>query len=533
MVLSLQVLGGVRVENEAGPLQGRSAHRRRLAVLAALAAAPGGMVAREKLIGLLWPETGTKAARHLLSESLSVIRRELEEDVFVTPGDAVGLNPDIVRCDLSRFRAAAAAGEWKSAVAEYAGPFLDGFYVEDAPAFERWVDDERMVIGRDYARALETLAEQAEAAGDAAGAAEWWGRLAMHDPYNGRTALRLMLALAEAGERARAVRLAAVHASRLREDLGIEPDDEVVELSERLKVETPPRRLTPEPRMVQHPSGGAPAAAEALTPEFETVRPVGEGSVARVYLAREPALGRLVALKVLLDRHAADETVRLRFEREARAAARIQHPHVTTVYRIGHTSGGLPFIVLPYVSGGSLEDRLAAAGPLPVDEVRRYVGQVAAGLAAAHRLGIVHRDVRPGNLLLDRDTDRVLLTDFGLAAVLDTGSEPVMRLTRPGERLGDPMYASPEQLRGEPVTDRSDVYSLGIVAFELLTGRIPFDAQTALQITAAHVRQEPRRASELRADVDAELDDLILRCLNKRPEQRPFAADVAETLGWV
>jgi serine/threonine protein kinase len=161
------------------------------------------------------------------------------------------------------------------------------------------------------------------------------------------------------------------------------------------------------------------------------------------------------------------------------------------------------------------------------------MAQAAAGLAAAHRLGIVHRDVRPANLLYDRDTDRVLLTDFGLAAVLESGLDAGMRLTRPGQVLGDPAFASPEQLRAEPVAERADVYSLGMVAFHCLTGRSPFAAAHPAQLIVAHQREEPARASALRPEVDAELDELVHRCLNKRPEHRPFAADVAEALGWV
>jgi serine/threonine-protein kinase len=161
------------------------------------------------------------------------------------------------------------------------------------------------------------------------------------------------------------------------------------------------------------------------------------------------------------------------------------------------------------------------------------MAQIAAGLAAAHRLGVVHRDVRPTNLLYDRGADRVLLTDFGLAAVLDLLQEGALRLTRPGEVLGSPRYASPEQLLGDAVTDRADVYSLGMVAFELLTGDIPYAARTEAALVAAHVRERPKHAAELRADVPPELGSLIDRCLNKRPEQRPFAAELAESLGWV
>lgn len=535
MALALHVLGGVRIEGDAGPLQGRAAQRRRLALLALLAAAPERTLRRESLVRVLWPDSSAEAGRRLLTESLHVFRRELHEEVVLTAGEEVRLNPGVVRCDLADFRAALAREDWCAAVQAYAGAFLEGFEGDDVPAFARWVEATRAEIGRDYARALEALAKECEHEGDARGAAEWWGRLAVHDPYSAEVAIQLIEALARAGERARAVRFATAYAARLREELEMEPHPRVLELAARLRTEA-----APVPGAVRPPDAVPAVAADTarvdggqLTPEFDVLRPIGEGAVATVYLAREPALGRLVALKVLADRFVHDSTVRMRFEREARAAARIQHPNVAAVYRTGRTTRGAPFLVLPYVAGGSLEDRMAAAGRLSQVEVRRYVAQAAAGLAAAHRLGIVHRDVRPANLLYDRDTDRVLLTDFGLAAVLETGLGGESRLTRPGEVLGNPAYASPEQLQGQPITERADVYSLGIVAFELLSGRLPFEAGTPLEITIAHARQQPRRLSELRDDVDPALDDLVQRCLNKRPEQRPFAAEVSEVLGWV
>lgn len=534
MGLALTVLGGVRIEGDAGPLQGRAAQRRRLALLALLAAAPERAARRESLVRVLWPDSPEDAGRRLLTESLHVFRRELHEEVVLTAGEEVRLNPQVLRCDLADFRAAMSRGDWRAAADAYAGPFLEGFEADDMAAFARWVEATRAEIGREYARALEALAARSEEEGDAAGAAEWWGRLAVHDPYGSGVAMRLMETLARAGERARAVRFATAYAARLREELEIEPDPRILELAARLRTDAAPapdvpRAAGPSPRTPAEAAGGEEAQ---LTPEFEVLRPIGEGTVATVYLAREPALGRLVALKVLAERFARDPTAQLRFEREARAAARVQHPNVAAVFRTGRTTGGAPFLVLPYVAGGSLEDRVAAAGRLSQAEVRRYVAQAAAGLAAAHRLGIVHRDVRPANLLYDRDTDRVLLTDFGLVAVLETGLAAESRLTRPGEILGTPAYASPEQLQGQPVTDRADVYSLGIVAFELLAGRSPYDARTPLEMTMAHARQAPKRLSELRGDIDPALDDLVHRCLNKRPEQRPFAAEVSEALGW-
>jgi DNA-binding SARP family transcriptional activator/tRNA A-37 threonylcarbamoyl transferase component Bud32 len=539
MTIRLKVLGGATLATEDGAVHGRAAHRRRVALLTVLASTPHAPVRRERLADLLWPDS--EKPLHALAESLHIVRSELHPEIVLSHGGEVALNLEVVRCDLVEFRAAIQAGDHTQAVAVYAGPFLEGFFVDRAPEFERWVEEERASLGRSYARALEALAVASEGAGKTLDAAEWWGRLAVHDPYNARVGLRLMTALAGAGERARAVQFGTAFVRRLREEMEIEPEAEIVERLEQLRCEAPhvvggaPPGAAPPAEMAAE-SGrrgeGAPGLPQ-LSSEFDVLRKLGEGSVATVYLAREPALGRLVAIKVLAERFVGDTVAERRFEREARASARIQHPHVATVFRIGRTAAGVPFLVLPYVDGGSLEDRIAAAGPLLPPEVRRYAGQAAAALAAAHRLGIVHRDVRPANLLYDRASDRVLLSDFGLAAVLETGHEEVLRLTRPGESLGDPRYASPEQLAGELVTERTDVYSLGITVFELLTGRTPFDASTGTELLVAHARQTPRRASEFRGGIDTDLDELIHRCLNKRPEHRPFAIDVADALGWI
>ncbi|HEX5727229.1 MAG TPA: BTAD domain-containing putative transcriptional regulator, partial [Longimicrobiaceae bacterium] len=239
-MFSFRVLGGATLESDDGPVHGRAAHKRRLALLAVLAVARGRTVARERLVGLLWPDTPSQAARHSLSESLSVLRRELEEDVFVCVGDDLALNLARVSCDLAAFEAALEAGDPAGAVAVYHGPFLDGFYVSEAPDFERWAEGERERLGRAYATVLESLAEEREAKGDVRGAAEWWRRLAAHDPYSSRVALRLMRALEAAGEREAALRHATVHEAFLREELETEPSPEVRAFVERLRAAPAP-----------------------------------------------------------------------------------------------------------------------------------------------------------------------------------------------------------------------------------------------------------------------------------------------------
>lgn len=268
----------------------------------------------------------------------------------------------------------------------------------------------------------------------------------------------------------------------------------------------------------------------ALAPELEIVRRLGEGAFAEVYLAREPALKRTVAVKVLRPEVAADEVARQRFEREAQTAARVTHPNVTAVYRVGRIDDAIPYIVMEYVDGRTLSAYLESRGPLTVDETRRILASVASALAAAHRKGIVHRDLRPGNIMHETESGRIVLVDFGLAGIIETGSHTVIRLTKTGQTLGDPLHMSPEQLRGEAVTQESDVYALGILAYELLTGAGPYGTLEDREPIAARLAREPRPLHELRRDADAALSDLVRRCLAKSAEHRPRASEVFEAL---
>lgn len=269
-----------------------------------------------------------------------------------------------------------------------------------------------------------------------------------------------------------------------------------------------------------------------LEPELEVVRRLGRGSVAAVYLARERALRRLVAVKVLWPRLARDERARMRFEREAQAAAGLSHPNIVPVHRVGRLSNGLPYIVMQYIKGTTMENRLQAHGPLAPQEARAVLAEVASAMVAAHKHGIVHRDIRLANVLYEEESGRALLGDFGIAAILTSGDtgQPA-RLTKTGELVGDPAHMSPEQLLEGEFSERSDVYALGLLGYELLTGGGPFGARTRRELATAHIEARPRKLSELRADVDPDLEDLLLRCLAKRPEHRPSSTAVARRLG--
>lgn len=268
-----------------------------------------------------------------------------------------------------------------------------------------------------------------------------------------------------------------------------------------------------------------------LAPDLEIVRKLSRGAMAVVYLARERELKRLVAVKVLSPKRARDETARLRFEREAQAAASLSHPNIVAIYRVGRLSNDLPYFIMQYVKGRTMADRIKAKGALPLDEARRAIGEVASAVAAAHQKGIVHRDIRPGNVLYEEDSGRVLLADFGIAAILASGEMgESARLTRTGELIGDPSYMSPEQLLGMEVTERSDVYAIGLLGYDLVAGRGPFQASSKREKLTAHVKGEPQRLSELRPGVDPAMEEVLVRCLAKEPEHRPNASDVASSL---
>jgi len=282
----------------------------------------------------------------------------------------------------------------------------------------------------------------------------------------------------------------------------------------------------------QRPSAGEPGGAAdhqsladlqtALGEDYELVRELGSGNMATVYLAKDRALNVQVAVKVLRPSRAVEETARRRFEREARAAASLgDHPNTVAVTRFGRLPDETPFLVMRYVKGRTMGERLKAEGRLSIPEATSVLAQVASALALAHEKGIVHRDVRPGNVLWDADKEVARLTDFGIAAVLDQTGPGVARLTKTGELLGDPRYLSPEQLTDRDVTELTDMYQFGLLGYELLAGRGPYDAHNAVDWIRAHLKQEPTDLKQLRADVPRPLADLLGRCLAKEPRHRP------------
>src|SRR5437868_1889617 len=248
--------------------------------------------------------------------------------------------------------------------------------------------------------------------------------------------------------------------------------------------------------------------------------------MAAVWRAHDALLDRLVAVKLLHPQYAGDPEFLERFRREARAAARLSHPNIVPIYDVGEDpQTRAPFIVMELVEGGNLKDRIRRAAPLSDREIRSIGATLAATLEYAHGKGLIHRDVKPQNILLGED-GRPRLTDFGIAQALASSG-----LTRTGAVMGSVHYIAPELVRGRQALPQSDVYSLGVVLYEMATGRVPFQAETDLAVALAHVEQTPAAPRALNARLGPELERTILRALAKSPDLRfSSAAEFADAL---
>jgi serine/threonine-protein kinase len=246
-----------------------------------------------------------------------------------------------------------------------------------------------------------------------------------------------------------------------------------------------------------------------------------------VYRARDLRLNRPVAIKVLPPDLAHDSGIRARFTREAQTSAQLSHAHIVPIYDVGERDG-VAYFVMSLITGGNLATLLAHEPRLPVEEARRFLREVADALDYAHQRGVIHRDIKPDNIMIDRESGRALVTDFGIAWAMEAAS----RLTATGIAVGTPTYMSPEQAVGERALDgRSDIYSLGVVAYQMLTGRVPFTASNSMALLLKHVTERPRSIAELRPDTPPAMTEAIERALLKAPEDRwPTAGTLRDAL---
>src|SRR5689334_17517481 len=254
----------------------------------------------------------------------------------------------------------------------------------------------------------------------------------------------------------------------------------------------------------------------ALGAQYRIDDEIGRGGMSIVYRAQDLRLNRAVAIKVLPPELALDPAVRSRFRREAQTSAQLSHPHIVPIYDVGEADG-IVYFVMALVTGGNLGSLLEQRPLRAVDEVRRILAEVADALAYAHANGVIHRDIKADNILLESEGGRALVTDFGIARAIESGT----RLTATGIAVGTPTYMSPEQAVGDRDIDgRSDIYSLGILGYQMLTGRVPFTASNPMALLLKQVSERPRPIAELRPEAPRALSAAIERALQKAPQDR-------------
>jgi serine/threonine protein kinase len=265
--------------------------------------------------------------------------------------------------------------------------------------------------------------------------------------------------------------------------------------------------------------------------EYEVEAKIGEGAMGTVYRAKHPAIGKIVAIKVISPRVFAEPDAVKRFVAEARAVAAIRHPGIVHVFGFGRLTDNRTYLTMEWLDGESLGERLQR-GPFSLPEALDIVRQIARALEAAHAKDIVHRDLKPDNVFLQTLEDEppvVKLLDFGLAKVVKRDDMLVAR-TRTGQILGTPLYMSPEQCRAKNVDHRTDIYALGCMCYELFAGRVPFDHDNSAELISAHLTTEPPRPRSLNQAVSRDLDALLPQMIAKDPDQRPTLADLRKTI---
>jgi serine/threonine protein kinase len=264
---------------------------------------------------------------------------------------------------------------------------------------------------------------------------------------------------------------------------------------------------------------------------YQIMRRLGEGGMGTVYLADQVSIGRKVALKLLRGSYAMDDEFIERFRREARLAASLNHRNIVTVYDFDQGDDESLFIAMEYLDGEKLSDVIRRDGPLDINRAVRLCLQFAEGLEAAHHAGVIHRDIKPDNIMVvgEEGVETIKLMDFGIARLRDVAA--TSRLTRPDVIMGTPAYMAPEQAEGKETSERTDIYALGVVLYEMLSGEVPFKANTPAAVLLKQIQESPVPLRKLRRDVPSEIERIVMQALEKKPERRQHAMrDLVQSL---
>ena len=516
--LSLQLLGPFSASLNGKPL-GSFRTRLAQALLIYLACEPVRH-RREHLMALLWPGLPQTSAQQNLRQNLYLLRRAIPEvaaagGIGATPlvladHDTLQLNPAAaVVVDVRRFaaligRIRPGLGEMEEAVALYRGDFLADFYLPDSNPFEEWAAAHREALRRDALDVLRQLTAR-YLADDAYDQAEACARRQLTiDPLHDSANRQLMEILARGGRRHAALAHYEQYRRLLSLDLGIAPGAETLVLVDAIQSDSP---LPSVPR----DDGAFPAIRH---PDhirgYEIHEELGRGSYGVAFRATQPVIGRDVAIKVISARYANDADFIRRFETEAQIIAQLEHPQIVPLYDYWREPGNA-YLVMRYLRGGSLD----SSQPWPPERAAHLIGQIAAALAHAHQRGIIHRDVKPTNILLDEEGNPYL-ADFGLAKLLQQAGEASAEETM----TGTPDYLSPEQIQSRPTTPLSDQYSLGLVAYQLLIGEKPYQTDSLYQLFEMHLRDPLPPVHRQRPDIPAAVDHVLGRATAKNPADR-------------
>ncbi|MDX1613356.1 MAG: protein kinase, partial [Candidatus Promineifilaceae bacterium] len=451
---------------------------------------------RDSLATLFWPENDQSQARAYLRRAIWSLKQAGLDPFLQVDREQVGLGEDW-GLDVAAFRQALAAGQTAQAVALYRDDFLTGFTLPDCPAFDDWHFYEAQALRSELAAALSELVQEHARQGDFAPAVEYALRWLNLDPLQEAVHRHLMRLYAYQGQHGAALRQYESCATLLEEELGVEPEVETQQLRQAIQ----DRRLVWQPR---------PTVGTTLNERYRLVDLIGRGAMGVVYRANDTLLERQVAVK-LIDADAAGEPQRLL--REAQAAARLNHAHIVAVHDAG-SHHGLPYIVMELIEGSSLR---ALERP-DLETLWGLAEAMAAALDHAHKQGIVHRDLKPENVLVTT-AGQPKLADFGLAQVANRS-----RLTQGKNLMGTLSYLAPELIMGQPASAQSDLYALGVIVYELATGRPPFEGDNAAVLLTNHLHAPVVPPSAYRPDLSPGLEALIIELLAKEPEQRPPGA---------
>ena len=500
-----RVLGTLEVQDDDGePVRLGSAQQRRL--LAALLLHSGEVASDDRLLEIIWGEDQPQAGVRALRTVVSRLRSVLDGDSIETkaPGYALTVGPG--ELDAAEFEREVTEGKRLASEGDPVGalaaldPALAAFrgraYAEFAD--EAWAQPE--VARLDELRRL-AATERIEARLQLGAHREVVVELETfiaEEPLREEQRVQLMLALYRSGRQADALRAFHDYRDYLAEETGLEPSVELVELEAQILARDP---------LLDFRERGQTLRG------YELGEPIGEGAFGRVYRATQPGVGREVAIKVVRPELADDVSFIRRFEAEAQLVAGLEHPHIVPLYDYWREPGGA-YLVMRWVRGGSADEALDRDGPWPLDRVARLVEEIGSALALAHDSGVVHRDVKPANILLD-DSGNSYLSDFGIA-VGDLHGDAQLELLS----AGAPLYASPEQIRGDPWSARSDLYSFGLIIYELLTGRAPFEADSVQQLMQMKLSARLPSVSHMRPDVPASVDAVLQQVTSPNPAKR-------------